>query len=144
VPTLLSGAPCQRGHQTKVGGTLKKNFPALCAGYSVSAPHFQIASGASGLFHALSRPRDLFNTAAGNGIKQLESFISHPTSNGFIFCKQMQLLFGLQNWHEKYRTLISSARYVGLAGSGLGGGVEANPPNQNLQSPWGHLQPVGG
>jgi len=32
------------------------------------------------LFHALLS-RDLFNTAAGNGIKQLESFISHPTAS---------------------------------------------------------------
>jgi len=32
--------------------------------------------------------RDLFNTVAGNVIKQLESFISHPT--GFISCNQMK------------------------------------------------------
>jgi len=35
-------------------------------------------------------------------------------------------LFGLQNWNETYCTLISSARYVGLAGSGLEE-VEAEP-----------------
>ena len=55
-----------------------------------------------------------------------------------------------QNWNEKYRTLISSALYVGLTGSGLG--VEPDPPDKNFQSPvwesivfnqWGvkHSQP---
>jgi len=54
-------------------------------------------------------------------------------------------LFGLQNWNEKYRTLISSARYVGLAGSRLGG-VEADPPpNKKFQSPvWGSSSTSGG
>ena len=35
-----------------------------------------------------------------------------------------------QNWNEKYRTLISSARYVGLVGSGLGG--RSRPPRQKF------------
>jgi len=34
------------GHHEKVGGTVKKIFPALRAG--ICAPHFQNASGASG------------------------------------------------------------------------------------------------
>jgi len=42
----------------------------------------------------------------------------------------MQSWIGLQNGNEKYRTLISSARYVGLAGSGLG--VEGNPQKKFL------------
>jgi len=35
----------------------------------------------------------------------------------------------IQNWNEKYRrpTLISSAHYVGLAGSGLGGSKPTPP-----------------
>ena len=50
-----------------------------------------------------------------------------------------------QNWNEKYRTLISSARYVGLAGSGLRGEVEADPPDKNFQSPvWGSSSTSGG
>ena len=41
---------------------------------------------------------DLFNTAAGNGIKQLKSFISHPTAS-FLVTK-CNGLFGLQNCNE--------------------------------------------
>ena len=36
-----------------------------------------------------------------------------------------------QNWNEKYRTLISSTRYVGLGGSGRGGG-RSRPPRQKF------------
>ena len=44
-----------------------------------------------------------------------------------------------------YCTLITSARYVGLAGSGLGGGSKPTPPDQNFQSPvWGSSSTSGG
>ena len=40
--------------------------------------------------------------------------------------------------------VIYSARYVGLAGSGLGG-VETDPPDKNFQSPvWGSSSTNGG
>jgi len=53
---------------------------------------------------------------------------SNPTTS-FVAAK-CNRLFGLQNWNEKYRTLISSARYVALAGSGLG--AEADPPDKKF------------
>jgi len=53
---------------------------------------------------------------------------SHPTTS--FLATKCNMLFGLQNWNEKYRTLISSARYVALAGSGLEG--RSRPPRQNF------------
>ena len=39
---------------------------------------------------------------------------------------------------EQKTKLINSNRYVGLGGSGLGGGVKTDPPDTNFQSPvWG-------
>ena len=71
--------------------------------------------GRSHLFYNTPLPsqflhRYLFNTAAGNGIKQLESFISHPTAS--FLATKCNRLFGLQNWNEKYRTFISKSWWM--------------------------------
>ena len=46
-PTLLSCAPCQRGHQPKMGGHHKKFFRRFAPEIVPVPLHFQIASGAS-------------------------------------------------------------------------------------------------
>ena len=46
---------------------------------------------------------------------------------------------------EQNTKLINSNRYVGLAGSGLGGGSKPTPPDKNFQSPvWGSSSASGG
>ena len=61
-----------------------------------------------------------------------------------VLCYFDWLFYVLQNWNEKYSTLISSARYVGLAWSGLRGGGQSRP-HKNFQSPvWVSSLPSGG